>query len=67
MLLENCEIEMSARCDGHHAAIECIFGYGKQHGTLRKTKHRGIASVTAYFLLNLITYNLVRILKLIAA
>jgi hypothetical protein len=31
----------------HRAAIECIFGYGKQHGTLRKTKHRGIASVTA--------------------
>jgi hypothetical protein len=29
------------------AEIECIFGYGKQHGTLRKTKHRGIASVTA--------------------
>jgi hypothetical protein len=24
------------------------------HGTLRKTKHRGIASVTADFLLNLI-------------
>jgi transposase len=49
------------------AAIECIFGYGKQHGTLRKTKHRGIASVTADFLLNLIAYNLVRIPKLIAA
>src|SRR6516225_9622417 len=49
------------------AAIECIFGYGKQHGTLRKTKHRGIASVTANFLLNLIAYNLVRIPKLIAA
>ena len=47
--------------------IECIFGYGKQHGTLRKTKHRGIASVTAKFLLNLIAYNLVRIPKLIAA
>jgi hypothetical protein len=51
----------------HRAAIECIFGYGKQHGTLRKTKHRGIASVTANFLLNLIAYNLVRIPKLIAA
>ena len=49
------------------AAIECIFGYGKQHGTLRKTKHRGIASVTADFLLNLIAYNLVRIPKLTAA
>jgi hypothetical protein len=43
------------------AAIKCIFGYGKQHGTLRKTKHRGIASITADFLLNLIAYNLVRI------
>ena len=49
------------------ASIECIFGYGKQHGTLRKTKHRGIAGVTADFLLNLIAYNLVRIPKLIAA
>ena len=49
------------------AAIECIFGYGKQHGTLRKTKHRGIARVTADFLLNLIAYNLVRIPKLITA
>jgi hypothetical protein len=26
------------------AMIECIFGYGKQHGTMRKTKHRGPAS-----------------------
>ena len=25
------------------AMIECIFGWGKQHGTMRKTKHRGIA------------------------
>src|SRR6516164_3824474 len=49
------------------AAIECIFGYGRQHGTLRKTKHRGIASVTADFLLNLIAYNLARIPKLTAA
>src|ERR1700730_17400557 len=24
------------------AMIECIFGWGKQHGTMRKTKHRGI-------------------------
>jgi transposase len=45
--------------------IECIFGWGKQHGTMRKTKHRGIARVTADFLLNLIAYNLVRIPKLI--
>ena len=47
------------------AMIECIFGRGKQHGTMRKTKHRGIARVTADFLLNLIAYNLVRIPKLI--
>ena len=46
---------------------ECIFGWGKQHGTMRKTKHRGIAAVAADFMLNLITYNLVRIPKLIAA
>jgi len=45
--------------------IECIFGWGKQHGTMRKTKHRGIARVTADFLINLIAYNLVRIPKLI--
>jgi hypothetical protein len=29
------------------AMIECIFGWGKQHGTMRKTKHRGRASVAA--------------------
>ncbi len=40
---------------------ECIFGWGKQHGTMRKTKHRGIAAVDADFMLNLIVYNLVRI------
>ena len=40
---------------------------GKQHGTIRKTKHRGMASVTADFLLNLIAYNLIRIPKLVAA
>ena len=49
------------------AMVECIFGWGKQHGTMRKTKHRGIAGVTADFLLNLIAYNLIRIPKLIAA
>lgn len=47
--------------------IECIFGWGKLHGTMRKTKHRGIAHVAADFLLNLIAYNLVRIPKLVAA
>jgi transposase len=49
------------------AMTECIFGWGKQHGTLRKTKHRGLAAVTANFLLNLIAYNLIRLPKLIAA
>ena len=41
-----------------------------KHGkfpTMRKTKHRGIAAVSADFMLNLIAYNLVRIPKLIAA
>jgi transposase len=46
---------------------ECIFGWGKQHGTMRKTKHRGLARVASDFLLNLIAYNLIRIPKLIAA
>jgi transposase len=49
------------------AMIECIFGWGKQHGTMRKTKHRGIARVAADFMLNLIAYNLIRIPNLIAA
>ena len=47
--------------------IECIFGWGKQHGTMRKTRHRGIARVATGFLLNLIAYNLIRIPKLITA
>lgn len=49
------------------AMIECIFGWGKQHGTMRKTKHRGLARVAGDFLLNLIAYNLIRLPKLIAA
>jgi len=49
------------------AMIECIFGWGKQYGTMRKTKHRGIRAVAADFLLNLIAYNLIRIPKLVAA
>ena len=49
------------------AMIECIFGWGKQHGTLRKTKHRGRARVAGDFLLNLIAYNLVRLPKLMPA
>jgi transposase len=48
------------------AMAECIFGWGKQHGTMRKTKHRGLARVAADFLLNLIAYNLLRIPKLVA-
>ena len=55
----------SQRCK--KAMIECIFGWGKQHGTMRKTKHRGIGRVAANFLLNLIAYNLIRIPKLVAA
>jgi transposase len=47
--------------------IECIFGWGKQHGTMRKTKHRGLDVVAGDFLLNLIGYNLIRIPKLVAA
>jgi hypothetical protein len=46
--------------------IECIFGWGKQHGPMRTTKHRGIRCVTGDFLLNLIAYNLIRIPKLLA-
>jgi hypothetical protein len=49
------------------AMTECIFGWGKQHGTMRKTKHRGIARVAIDFILNLIAYNLIRIPKLMAA
>src|SRR5450830_102743 len=49
------------------AMIECIFGWGKQHGTMRKTKHRGISRVAADFMLNPIAYNPIRIPKLVAA
>jgi Transposase DDE domain len=47
--------------------VECIFGWGKQHGTMRKVKHRGLASVGADFLLNRIGYNLIGIPRLIGA
>jgi hypothetical protein len=47
--------------------IECIFGWGKQHGTMRKAKHRGVARIAGGFLLNLIASNLIRIPKLVAA
>jgi transposase len=46
--------------------IECVFGWGKQHGTMRKTKHRGLAGVATDFMLNLIAYNLIRIPRLAA-
>jgi transposase len=65
--------ERTTRHDGYgmsqtrRAMIECIFGWGKQHGTMRKTKHRGIHRVAADFLLNLIAYNLIRIPQLVAA
>jgi hypothetical protein len=45
--------------------IECVFGWGKQHGTMRKAKLRGIANVATVFMLNLIGYNLIRIPKLL--
>ncbi|MBV8093139.1 MAG: transposase [Acetobacteraceae bacterium] len=47
------------------AMLECIYGWGKEHGTMRKTKHRGICRVAGDFMLNLIGYNLIRIPKLI--
>lgn len=56
-----------AMSQSRRAMIECIFGWGKQHGTMRKTKLRGLANVAAGFMLNLIAYNLIRIPKLIAA
>jgi hypothetical protein len=46
---------------------ECIFGWGKHHGTMRKTKHRGLDRVAGDFLVNVIAHNLLRIPKLIAA
>lgn len=45
--------------------IECAFGWGKQHGTIRKTKHRTRLRVEAEFLINMIGYNLVRLPRLI--
>ena len=39
---------------------ECIFGWGKQRGTIRKTKDRGIAAMAADFLLNFTAYTLIR-------
>jgi len=45
--------------------IECVFGWGKQHGTLRKTKHRGLAQVATCS--SILSPNLIRIPKLITA
>ncbi len=47
------------------AMIECIPGWGKAHGTLRKAKLRGMARVAGTLLLNLIGYNLMRLPKII--
>lgn len=49
------------------AMIECIFGRGEQNGTMRKTKHRGIARAATDFILNLIAHDLIRIPRLVAA
>jgi transposase len=45
--------------------VECPFGWGKQHGTIRKTKHRSRIRVEAEFLINMIGYNLMRLPRLI--
>jgi len=47
--------------------IECIFGWGKQHGSLRRPKQRGLGRIAAVFKLNLVAYNLIRIPKLATA
>lgn len=47
--------------------IECVFGWGKQHGTLRRPKHRSLARIGSDFMLNLIAYNLIHIPKLMTA
>jgi hypothetical protein len=49
------------------AMVECIFGWGKLHGTMRKTKHRGIAAIGGDFMLNLIATISSAFPKLIAA
>jgi UDP-N-acetylglucosamine enolpyruvyl transferase len=40
-----------AMSQSRRAMIECMFGWGKQHGTIRKTKLRGTARVAGTFLL----------------
>jgi len=41
--------------------VECPFGWGKQHGTIHKTRHRGRLRVEAEFLVDMIGYNLMRL------
>jgi hypothetical protein len=60
-------VRFPAGTDLLHCSNTNIPCWGTQHGTLRKTKHRGVARVGAGFLLNLVAYNLIRIPKLIAA
>jgi hypothetical protein len=58
---------MSQSC---RAMTECIFGWGKLHGTMRKTKHRGIGRRRYRFPAQpdrLQAYNLIPIPKLVAA
>jgi transposase len=55
---------MSQTC---RKAIECVFGFGKQHGTMRKAKVRGKDRVEGNFLANILAYNLARLPKLIGA
>jgi len=47
--------------------IACLFGWGKQHGTMGKTKHRGMAAAAGDFPIDIIACNLIRIPKLLAA
>ena len=56
-----------AKSQTRRKMIECIFGWGKQHGSLRRPKQRGIARIGAVFQTNLIAYNLIRIPRLVAA
>jgi hypothetical protein len=41
--------------------IQRIFGWGKQRGTMRKTKHRGTTRAATGFPLSPIAYNLIRL------
>ncbi len=46
--------------------IETHFGDGKQHGTLRQVKVRGLEKVESTFILNMVVSNLRRLARLIA-